>query len=81
MAQVKLRRRGGAKISSKNQLTIPVDALRAAGLRAGERVSARADGPGRILLERQHDVLGEFAGSLSGVYDRDELDQLRDEWA
>ena len=81
MIQVKQEFRGGAKISSKNQITIPVDALRAAGLGAGERVRARADGPGRILLEREHDVLGEFAGALSGIYDRDELDELRDEWA
>ena len=32
------------------------------------------------LLEREHDVLGEFAGALTGVYKPDELRTLRDEW-
>ena len=62
-------------------MTIPIDALRAAGLKAGERVVARAEGPGRVVLEREHDVLGEFAGVLTGVYEADELRTLRDEWA
>jgi bifunctional DNA-binding transcriptional regulator/antitoxin component of YhaV-PrlF toxin-antitoxin module len=74
------RRRGTSRISSKHQVTIPVDALRAAGIEVGERVVARADGPGRVVLEREDDVLAGFAGRLTGVYDPDELDQLRDEW-
>jgi bifunctional DNA-binding transcriptional regulator/antitoxin component of YhaV-PrlF toxin-antitoxin module len=61
-------------------VTIPVDALRAAGVRVGERLVARADGPGRIVLERETDVLDEFAGSLTGAYRPDELSTLRDEW-
>jgi bifunctional DNA-binding transcriptional regulator/antitoxin component of YhaV-PrlF toxin-antitoxin module len=80
MAEVKDRRRGAARISSKHQITIPVDALRAAGLEVGERVVARADGPGRVVLERERDVVAEFAGALSGVYTPSELDDLRDEW-
>ena len=46
MANVKERRRGATTISSKNQITIPAAELRAAGLEAGERLVARADGPG-----------------------------------
>lgn len=80
MADVKNRRRGSTHISSKNQITIPADALRAAGLEVGERVTARSDGPGRVVLEREHDVLAEFAGALTGVYAPDELDDLRSEW-
>ena len=64
----------------KNQITLPVDALRAAGLSAGERVVARADGPGRVVLERERDVIAEMAGALTGVYQPGELDDLRDEW-
>jgi bifunctional DNA-binding transcriptional regulator/antitoxin component of YhaV-PrlF toxin-antitoxin module len=75
------RRRGATRISSKHQVTIPVDALRAAGIEVGERVVARADGPGRVILEREDDVLTEFAGRLTGVYEDGELDRLRDEWA
>jgi AbrB family looped-hinge helix DNA binding protein len=80
MAEVKKRRRGATTISSKNQITIPAEALRNAGLEAGERVVAHADGAGRVILEREHDVIGEFAGALTGTYNTDELDDLRSEW-
>ena len=80
MSSVKDRSRGTTRISSKHQITIPVDALRAAGLEVGDRVVAHAEGPGRVVLEREHDVLAEFVGALTGVYDLDELEQLRDEW-
>ena len=80
MGNVKDRRRGATTISSKHQITIPAAELRAAGLEAGERLVARADGPGRVILERQHDVLAAFAGALTGVYANDGLDILRNEW-
>ena len=64
----------------KHQITIPAEALRAAGLEAGERVVAHADGPGRVILEREHDVIAQYAGALTGVYASDELEQLRSEW-
>ena len=80
MAEVKNRRRGTSRISAKHQITIPADALRAAGLEVGERVVARAEGPGRVVLERESDIVDEFAGVLRGVYRDDELDELRDEW-
>jgi hypothetical protein len=41
---------------------------------------ARADGPGRLVLEREHDVLTDFMGALTGVYRPDEIDRLRAEW-
>jgi len=80
MPDVKNRRRGATRISSKNQITIPADALRAAGLETGQRVVARADGPGRVVLEREDDVLIQFSGALTGIYSADELDRLRSEW-
>ena len=80
MKEVKKRRRGATTISSKNQITIPAEALRKAGLKAGERVVARADGAGRVILEREHDVIAEFAGALTGTYKTNELDDLRSEW-
>jgi bifunctional DNA-binding transcriptional regulator/antitoxin component of YhaV-PrlF toxin-antitoxin module len=67
-------------VSSKHQITIPVAALRAAGVEAGERLVARADGPGRIVFEREVDVVDELAGCLTGTYEPDELADLRDEW-
>ena len=80
MAEVKNRRRGTSRISAKHQITIPADALRAAGLEVGERIVAHADGPGRVVLERESGILDEFAGALIGVYGAGELDELRDEW-
>jgi len=80
MVEVTKRRRGTARISSKNQITIPADALRSAGLEAGDRVVAHADGAGRVILEREHDVVAEFAGALTGAYLPGELDDLRSEW-
>lgn len=46
----------------------------------GERLVVRADGPGRVVFEREIDVLAEFAGALTGVFAEGELDSLRDEW-
>jgi len=80
MGDVKKRRRGATRISSKHQVTIPADALRGAGLEVGERVVARVEGPGRVVLEREDDVLARYAGRLTGVYERDEIQGLRDEW-
>lgn len=80
MKEVKPRRRGTSTISSKNQVTIPTKALRSAGLEAGDRVVARSDGAGRVILEREHDAVAEFAGALTGLYEPDELDELRSEW-
>lgn len=80
MPNVKKPRRRASKISSKHQITIPVEALRNAGLEVGDRVIAHADGAGRVILEREHDVVNELAGALTGVYKRDELDALRSEW-
>jgi bifunctional DNA-binding transcriptional regulator/antitoxin component of YhaV-PrlF toxin-antitoxin module len=74
------RRRGAATISSKNQVTIPVDALLAAGLATGDRVRAVVAGPGRIILERDANVVDQFSGALTGVYPTGYLDELRGEW-
>ena len=80
MSKVRVRRRGTSTITSQHQITLPVAALRDAGLSAGERLVVRADGPGRVVLEREHDVVAEFSGALTGVYRPDELSALRGEW-
>ncbi len=73
------RRRGTSRISAKHQVTLPVEALEKAGLRAGDRLRAEA-GPGSILLVREADPIETHAGSLTGIYERGELDSLRTEW-
>jgi hypothetical protein len=47
-----LGKRGQAVINQKRRVTLPQSALLAAGLRDGDRVSAKADGRGRIILEK-----------------------------
>lgn len=78
MAQV--RKRGRSTVSSKNQVTLPVEAMVAAGLKPGDRLVARADGPGRVVFEREEDPLDELAGALTGVYREDSVESLRQEW-
>ena len=75
------RRRGTTAISSKHQVTIPVDAMKAAGFRPGDRLRARAQGIGRVVLELEEEPLERFLGALTGVYEGFDLDELRDEWA
>ena len=75
------RRRGTTAISSKHQVTIPGDAMREAGFRPGDRLRARAEGTGRVVLEREAEPLNEFLGALTGSYEGFDLDALRDEWA
>lgn len=74
------RRRGRTRISRKHQVTLPVDALTAAGLKIGDRLRADVSGPGRITLVREEDPLDRFAGALTGIYPDGYLDDLRREW-
>lgn len=68
------------KLSSKNQITIPVTVLRDAGLAPGDPVSVRAVGTGRVEIERLVDVIERYAGSFEAGYPPGYLDALRDEW-
>ena len=81
MKKVKVRRqRGRSRISAKNQATIPVAALRQAGLRPGDTILVEAAGPGRIVLARAEDPIARLAGTLTGVYPKGYLKRLRREW-
>lgn len=68
-------------ISRKNQVTLPVDALRAAGLEPGDDVRVQAIGPGRLELVRADELVEAFAGVFdAAVYPEGYLDELRREW-
>jgi bifunctional DNA-binding transcriptional regulator/antitoxin component of YhaV-PrlF toxin-antitoxin module len=73
-------RRGRTRLSAKNQATIPVAALRRAGLRPGDELRVEAAGVGRIVLVRADDLTARHAGRLTGVYPRGALQKLRREW-
>jgi len=49
-------------ISRMNRVTLPVNALRAAGLEPGDDLRVQALGPGRLELARADDIVEEFAG-------------------
>jgi bifunctional DNA-binding transcriptional regulator/antitoxin component of YhaV-PrlF toxin-antitoxin module len=61
-------------------VTLPIDALTGAGLRTGDELRVEATGPGVVVLKRVGDPIDTYAGKLSGVYPRNAIDALRDEW-
>lgn len=69
-----------ARVSSKNQVTLPVQAMRAAGLRPGDEIAVRPVGSGEILLAARGTRIQRHAGIATGIYRDGELDRLRNEW-
>jgi bifunctional DNA-binding transcriptional regulator/antitoxin component of YhaV-PrlF toxin-antitoxin module len=68
-------------ISRKNQVTLPVDAMRDAGLAPGDDVQIRSAGPGRIEVVKTDDLVDEFAGIFDErVYPPGYLDEVRSGW-
>jgi bifunctional DNA-binding transcriptional regulator/antitoxin component of YhaV-PrlF toxin-antitoxin module len=74
------RQCGRTRLSAKNQATIPVAALRRAGLKPGDELQVEAAGAGRIVLSRVEETLTRHAGRLTGVYPKGSLRTLRLEW-
>lgn len=82
MKEVKQRRRrkGFTRVSSKNQVTLPIDVLATAGVRPGDSLMVEAKTTGEIVLRREEDPLLKYIGVFDGMYPPDYLDGLRDEW-
>lgn len=55
---------GHRTIDRRHRITIPRDTFRRAGLHAGDHVTVRSGGPGRVIIERdgRDDGLGESYG-------------------
>jgi len=64
------------KISSKNQVTLPVAALEEAGLRRGDEVVVEALDDGELLLRRGAPRFEGAFGALTGLYPRGYLARL-----
>ncbi len=67
------------RISSKHQVTLPVESLRIAGMKPGDEVTIEPDGPDRIVVHRAAPDLGEALGIFDGLYEPGHLDRLRAE--
>jgi bifunctional DNA-binding transcriptional regulator/antitoxin component of YhaV-PrlF toxin-antitoxin module len=65
------------RISSKHQITLPVETLERAGLSAGDEVTIEADGPDRIVVSRRPPEPNRALGVFDGLYDPDYLEHLR----
>ncbi len=68
------------RVSSKNQVTLPVETMRTAGLRAGDEVTVRPIGEGEVIIATRGSRIARHAGIASGIYRKGELNSLRDEW-
>jgi antitoxin component of MazEF toxin-antitoxin module len=65
-----------ARISTKNQITIPVAALQEVGLHAGELVTIEPAGDGELRIRRATTTFDDAFGALTGMYPAGYLDQL-----
>jgi AbrB family looped-hinge helix DNA binding protein len=68
------------RVSSKNQVTLPVDVMRSARLAPGDEVTVRRVGDGEVLVAVRGSRVRRHAGIATGIYQPGELDRLRDEW-
>lgn len=68
-------------ISRKNQVTIPADVLRAAGLQPGDDLRISSVGPGHLELVKVDALIDAYAGSMGpDVYPPGYLEEVRDGW-
>jgi len=58
-------------------VTLPVESLQRAGLRAGDEVAIEAEGPDRVVVRRTTTDPAEALGIFDGLYEPGYLDELR----
>jgi len=64
-------------VTPKHQITLPVDALKRAGLQVGDEVAIEADGADRIIVRRVWGDIDRALGVFDGLYEPGYLDRLR----
>jgi bifunctional DNA-binding transcriptional regulator/antitoxin component of YhaV-PrlF toxin-antitoxin module len=65
------------RISSKHQVTLPVETLKRAGLEVGDEVAIESDGADRIVVRRVSRDIARALGVFDGLYEPGYLDRLR----
>ena len=69
------------RLSSKNQVTLPVRILSDAGLRPGDELVVTTSRPGVVEISRATNVIDDFAGCLKpGTYPPGYLKMERARW-
>lgn len=66
-----------AKISTKNQITLPVDALRRIGWKPGDEVVVEPEDTDRLTIRRIEKDPSAGLGVFEGLYEPGYLDELR----
>jgi bifunctional DNA-binding transcriptional regulator/antitoxin component of YhaV-PrlF toxin-antitoxin module len=69
--------KGVARISSKHQVTLPVESLKRAGLGVGDEVAIEAEGADRIVVRRVSRDAERVLGVFDGLYEPGYLKRLR----
>jgi len=65
------------KISSKNQVTLPVESLARAGLKPGDEVTIEAENSETIVVRRAHRSVDDALGVFDGLFEPGYLKKLR----
>jgi bifunctional DNA-binding transcriptional regulator/antitoxin component of YhaV-PrlF toxin-antitoxin module len=65
------------RISSKHQVTLPVESLKRAGLKTGDEVAIEAEGADRIVVRRVSRDVERALGVFDGLYEPSYLERLR----
>jgi len=77
--KVKSKRKGrtsSSKLSSKNQVTIPIEISRVAGFTVGDELTFRID-DGRVVIEKDQPKILGLIGIGAGIYDDFDLEAER----
>lgn len=69
-----------AKISSKNQIVIPLEARKALGLKAGDKVIIVPRGETIIIMRKPKSYAKAILGMGKGMYPPDYLERERESW-
>ena len=69
-----------AKLSSKNQIVIPLEARKALGLKAGDKVIIVPRGETIIIMRKPKSYAKAILGMGKGMYRPDYLQRERESW-